>query len=178
MVLLLTCMNIANLLLARSASRQHEIAVRTALGASDWRLVRQLLAESLLLAVPGGAVGLLLANASLPLLLRLAPPDLPMLRKITMDWRVVEFAALLALASSLLFGLFPALQILRIGVAGTLREAGTRNVTNAGANSRKVLVISQVAMSLVLLVGAGLLIKTFAKLSGVSPVSMSATCSP
>ncbi len=153
LVLLLTCMNVANLLLARSASRQHEIAVRTALGAGDWRLVRQLLAESLLVAVPGGALGLLLANVSLPLLLRLAPPDLPMLRQVTMDWRVVEFAALLVLASSLLFGLFPALQTLRLSVARTLREAGMRSVTNAGSSSRKVLVVSQVALSLVLLVG-------------------------
>ena len=167
-LLLLACANVANLMLARAAARHHEIAVRTALGAGRWRLVRQFLTESMLLAVVGGALGIALAAASLPLLLHLAPSNLPLVEHIHLDPRVLAFSLAAALGTGVLFGLFPALQSLRIGSA--LREAGTRTTAGAAANrARHMLVVSEIAISVVLLAGAALLIETFAKLSGVAP---------
>ena len=167
-LLLLACANVANLMLARAAARHHEIAVRTALGAGRWRLIRQFLTESVLLAVAGGVVGIVLAAACLPLLLHLAPADLPLVDSIHLDSRALAFSFAAALTTGILFGLFPALQSVRIGA--TLRESGTRTTAGAASNrARHILVVGEVAISLVLLAGAALLIETFAKLSGVSP---------
>ena len=169
-VLLIACANVANLLLARSAVRQHEMAVRTALGASGRQLMRLLLTESLLLSMSGAGLGILLAQSAVPLLLRLAPASLPLTPHVGLGWRVFLFAAAIAVLTGLLFGLFPVLQSLRLGIGNPLREAGTRTTGNASASrARQMLVVAEVAISLVLLVGAGLLIETFRNLSGVEP---------
>jgi putative ABC transport system permease protein len=170
LVLLLACANVANLLLARSATRQHEMGVRTALGASMWHLLGQLLAESLSLSLVGGLLGVLLAQFGLPILLRLTPRDLPLALGVEMDWRVFLFAAGVAVATGILFGLFPAFQSMRLGIGNPLREGSLRTTASAASNrARQILVVFEVAISLVLLVGAGLLIETFKKLSSVEP---------
>ena len=169
-VLLIACANVANLLLARSAVRQNEMAVRAALGASGRQLMRLLLTESLLLSISGAVVGMVLAQSAVPLLLRLAPANLPLTPHAELGWSVFLFAAAIAVLTGLMFGLFPALQSLRLGIGNPLREAGTRTTGNASANrARQMLVVAEVAISLVLLVGAGLLIETFKNLSGVEP---------
>jgi len=169
-VLLIACANVANLLLARFTGRQHEIAVRRALGATRWVLARQLLTESLLLAGAGAAAGLLLADGVVLLLMRMAPAGLPQFAAPTLDGRVVLFAAVLALATGVLFGLAPALHSARVPVADALRQAGTRTTESPGSSRlRRVLVIAEVAISFVLLAGAGLLVETFFRLSRVNP---------
>lgn len=169
-VLLLACANVANLLLARSAARQHEMGVRTALGASTWHLLGQLLAESVSLSLAGGLLGVLLAQFGLPLLLRLTPSDLRLAPGTEMDWRVFLFSAALAVATGVLFGLFPAFQSMRLGISNPLREGSLRTTASAASNrARQILVVFEVAISLVLLVGAGLLVETFKKLSSVEP---------
>ena len=169
-VLLIACANVANLLLARSAARQHEMAVRIAIGATGKHLVRQLLTESLLLSFAGAACGLLIADWALPVLVRLAPTDLPQLANATVDIRVLMYAMLAGVFTGILFGLFPAMQSARLGAANPLREAGTRTTANAASNRvRQGLVIAEVAISLVLLIGASLLIETIRNLEGVRP---------
>jgi predicted permease len=169
-VLLLACANVANLLLARSASRQHEMGVRAALGASSWHLLGQLLAESLSLSLAGGILGVLLAQFGLPLLLRLTPGDLRLAPGTEMHWRVFLFSAGVAVATGVLFGLFPAFQSMRLGIGNPLREGSLRTTASAASNrARQMLVVFEVAISLVLLVGAGLLVETFKKLSSVEP---------
>jgi putative ABC transport system permease protein len=169
-VLLIVCANVANLLLTRSAMRQNEMAVRTALGASGLQLVRLLLTESLLLSAAGGALGVLLAQFSAPLIVSMAPADLPQTAQIGADWSVLSFAAVVSVATGLLFGLVPAVQFLRSGLNNRLRSAGGRNATQGSARLfRKVLVVAEVATSLVLLIGAGLLIQTFKSLNNVNP---------
>lgn len=169
-VLLIACANVANLLLARSAARRHEMAVRAALGASGWRIMRLLFTESLLLSLAGAVLGILLAQSSLPLLLGLAPANLPLLPRVSIDWTVILFAVAIAVLTGLLFSLFPTLQSMRLGIGNPLRDSGHRTTANASANrARQVLVVAEVAISLVLLIGAGLLIQTFKNLSGVDP---------
>jgi putative ABC transport system permease protein len=169
-VLLIACANVANLLLARSAVRRNELAVRAALGASGAQLMRLLLTESLLLSISGAVLGVTLAQSTIPLLLRLAPASLSLTAHVELGWRVFLFAATTAVLTGLLFGLFPALQSMRLGIGNPLREAGTRTTGNASAiRARQMLVVAEVAISLVLLVGAGLLIETFKNLSGVEP---------
>ncbi len=167
-VLLIACANVANLLLARSAVRRHEMAVRAALGASGWQVARLLFTESILLSTAGAAIGILLAKSFLPLLVRLAPSDLPLLDHVAMNRTVIVFSAALAVLTSLLFGLFPALQNRRLGIGNPLREIRTTAGASA-SRARQVLVIGEIAISLVLLIGAGLLIQTFKNLSGVNP---------
>jgi len=169
-VLLIACANVANLLLARSAARRREMAVRTALGASGWQLMRLLFTESLLLSVSGTVLGVVLAQSAVPLLLGLAPANLPLMPHVELGWGVILFAGAIALLTGLLFGLFPALQSWHLGISNPLREAGTRTTSNASANrARQILVVAEVAISLVLLIGAGLLVQTFKNLSGVEP---------
>jgi putative ABC transport system permease protein len=165
-VLLIACANAANLLLARAAARQQELAVRTALGASRWRLVRQALTESLLLACCGGALGILLAYLGLELLLALQPANLPRLENIALDERALLFCLAVCGLTPLLFGLPVALRASRGDLVAALKESSRQSASD-GKRLRQLLVIGELALSLVLLIGGGLLIKTFAALQAV-----------
>ena len=169
-VLFIACANLAHLLLARAAARQREHAVRAALGASRSRLVRQLLTESILFAVLGGAAGLVLALWGVPLLVALQPGDIPRLEEVGVDGRALLFMVAVSLLSGFAVGLAPALQASRVDLAPSLKDGGR----GAGDGRRKarlrgLLVVSQVALTLALLVGAGLMIRTFAALRAIDP---------
>jgi putative ABC transport system permease protein len=169
-VLLIGCANVANLLLARGAARHREIAIRAALGATRARIVRQLLAESLLLALASGIVGLLFASWGLQLLVSLAPPGIPRLDAVTLDTRVLLFALVLSVATGLLFGLAPALAASKTNLTETLNDA-TRGSTEGRQRNRvrNAIVVAEIALSLVMLVGAGLLLRSFVQLLRTSP---------
>lgn len=170
LVLLLTCANVAHLVLARTTSRRRELAVRTALGAGRGRLGSLLLAESLWLSVAGGGLGVLLALWGLEAVIALAPGDLPRLDEVALDGPVLAFAAALSLATGLLFGLAPALHAPRMGVAEALKAGGRHTSGDRRPRrSRALLVIAQFALSLVLLAGAGLLTRSFLALRAVDP---------
>ncbi|HEY6803034.1 MAG TPA: ABC transporter permease [Pyrinomonadaceae bacterium] len=164
-VLLIACANVANLLLARASGRQREIALRTALGASRWRVVRQLLVESLLLSFAGGSLGLLFAIWLSRLLVTFGPANIPRVDQVHLDFRVLGFTFVLSLVTGVAFGLVPALQLSRADVIGWLKEGARGSSAGPRRNlARSFLVISEVALSLMLLVGAGLLLKSFVRL--------------
>jgi putative ABC transport system permease protein len=167
-VLLIGCANVANLLLARASARGKEISIRTALGASRRRLLRQLLTESILLAIVGGALGLLLAVLAVPSLLALSPPDIRQFTQIGINREVLAFSFLASLVCGVAFGLIPALQTSRSNPNQFLKEGERGSAANRG-RTRSALVIAEVSLSLVLLVGAGLLVKSFARLMEVNP---------
>ncbi|GLC26779.1 ABC transporter permease [Roseisolibacter agri] len=169
LLLLIACANAANLLLARADERRREIAVRKALGAARARVMRQLLAESVLLAAAGGACGVALAWAGTRLLASLAPASLPRVADVRVDLGVLAFTTLLAVATGFVFGLAPALQLSRPDVAGALHESGGRSGTTGRARQRfrRGLAVVQVAMSVVLVVGAALLLRSLVELRRV-----------
>ncbi|MGI8565502.1 MAG: ABC transporter permease, partial [Pyrinomonadaceae bacterium] len=169
LVLAIARANVANLLLARASARQREIAVRAALGASRWRVFRQLLTESFLLGATGGVLGLVLALWGLDLLLAAIPVDLPFWMKFNLDWRVLGFAAGTALLTSLIFGVAPALQAARIDLNETLKEGGRGGAGASRHRLRRALVVAEVALSLILLIGAGLMTRSFLRLQQVNP---------
>lgn len=170
LVLLIACANVANLLLARAAVRQKEIAVRVALGARRLRLVRQFLTESLLLSTVGGIVGLLIAYAGLLFLRSFIPEDISQAREIALDLKVLGFTLFVSVTTGIVFGLAPAIQAVRFNQSETLKEGGRDAATGgSGKRLRSVLVVAEVAISLVLLIGAGLLINSFLRLRNVDP---------
>jgi len=167
-VLLIGCANVANLLLASGASRQKEIAIRVSLGASRWRVVRQLFTESMLLALTGGVVGLLIAFWGLAAITKLLPADFPRLNEIHIDLRVLGFSFVASMLTGILFGLVPALQVSRSDVQEAIRESG-RGASGSRRQSRfrQALIVVEVALSVVLLAGAGLLFRSFLRLQSV-----------
>ena len=169
LVLLIACANVANLQLARATYREREIAVRTAVGASRVRIVRQLLTESVLLSIVSGAVGLALSIWLTRLLVSISPPNSPRFEEIRMDFRVFGFAFAVAFVTGVVFGLVPAIQTSKVNLNETLKESG-----RSGSHARRnrigsALMISEIALSFMLLVGAGLLIKSFVRLREVNP---------
>jgi len=167
-VLLVACVNVANLLLARASSRESEMAVRAALGAGRGRVVRQLLTESVILATIGGGLGLLVAVWGVSFLTGLQPKGIPRLEAINVDGTVIAFTFSLAVLTGIVFGVFPALYATR-ELAGGLKEGGRGAVSSAGALMRGALVVAELALAVMLLVGAGLLMRSFARLQSVDP---------
>ncbi|HEY2015284.1 MAG TPA: ABC transporter permease [Bryobacteraceae bacterium] len=166
-VLLIACANVANLLLAKASGRQREIAIRTSLGAGRATILRQMLAESVLLALAGGGVGLLLAFGAFRWLKAAAPANVPRLDQVGLNWNVAAVALALSVVTGLLFGLAPAWHAARIDVNSLLKE-GMRG-TSSRSRLRSVLVVGQVAITLMLLSGAGLLIRSFYEIAHVDP---------
>ena len=169
LVLIVACANVANLLLARATARSREMALRAALGAGRRRLVGQLLIESALLGLAGGAVGLVLAFAGVGALLRMAPPNLPRVEEIHVDMAALLFNLAVSLGAAALFGLWPALRATRVDLHDALKQGGTRGVFGGGRGEwvRGALVSAEVALALVLTLGAGLLFRSFLALSSV-----------
>ena len=171
MVLLIACANVANLMMARAANREREVAVRAALGASRWRLIRQFLTESVLLAIGGGILGLGVGYAGLRALRAALPPfAMPREADVSMDGRALLFVLAISLVTGILFGLAPALQAARPDLAGTIKEGGRGSTAGGGRKRiRSVLAVAEIALAFVLLTGAGLLLGSFRKLMRVDP---------
>src|SRR5215831_14725620 len=166
-VLLIGCANVAGLLLSRAASRRTEVAVRTALGAGRWRIIRQLVTESFPLSALGGILGVILSWGGLKLFVGAAPPGFPRLNELSIDISVLGFTALVVMLTAVFFGIVPALQASKADLVGSLKES-TRSGTDSGTRQylRSVLVTGQIAFALVLLIGAGLMINSFIRVQG------------
>jgi putative ABC transport system permease protein len=169
LVLLIACANLVNLLLVRNAAREREVAVRTALGASPWRLLRQLLTESTLLSLFGGGLGLLFAVAGLKVLLAFVPADLGVLREASLNGWVLGFTVAVCLTAGLACGFLPAVRMLRNNLAGVLKQGSKGTSAPGHHRTHNLLVISEIAMALVPLIGAGLLLRSFQRLLEVDP---------
>jgi putative ABC transport system permease protein len=174
MVLLIACANVANLLLVRATMRKREIAIRAAMGAGRGRIIRQLLTESVLLSLGGGVFGLIFGYFGVRALLTINPGNIPRIGEqgaaVTLDWRVLAFTLLVSLGTGILFGLIPAFSASHADLSLTLKESGSRSGSGLSQNkARATLIVTEVALALVLLVGAALLIRTFAALRGVNP---------
>jgi predicted permease len=167
-VLLIACANVANLLLARSTGRSREFAIRTAIGATPGRVLRQLLTESVLLGLSGGLIGLLLAQWGTRAILATLPDVLPRADEIHLDWHVLVFTAATSVLTGVIFGLVPAVKALRPDMHETLKEGG-RGSSGARHRTQNVFVVVEVAMALVLLIGAGLMIRSLVALAGINP---------
>lgn len=169
-VLLIASVNVANLALARTFSRQKEIAIRTALGANSTRVLRQILTESVLLALLGGALGLTYASAGIRLIMAFLADKLPHSIEVGLDARVLGFTAAISIAAGVLAGVLPAVRLTRSNVSQSLKRGlGRTDADSSGHRTRSILVVSEVALSLILLVGAGLMIRSFQRLHGVNP---------
>ncbi len=169
-VLLIACSNVANLLLVRATQRKREIAIRAAVGAGRGRIIRQLLTESVTLSVAGGVLGLILGVAGIRALLTLNPGDVPRVGEhgIIADWRVLGFTMLLSLVTGVVFGLIPALQASRVHLSASLKDSSTRSGAGIRQNkTHSLLVVAEMALALMLLIGSGLLIRTFIAMRSV-----------
>ena len=169
LMLLIVCANLANLLLAQAASRSSDFAVRLSLGASAGRLVRQLMTESLVLGIAGGAAGLLLGLWAADAMIALLPPELPRMPGMHLDLTVVLFTLAISMIAAVAFGLAPALQVRRSALAASLREGGRGLAGRAGGRTRAGLVIAETGLAFALVIGAGLLIRSFGELRSVNP---------
>ena len=166
-VLLISCANVANLLLASAASRSKEMAIRAALGASRWRVMQQLFTESSVLALAGGALGLLLSTYGVTAITKLLPPDFPRLNEVAMDWRVFGFSLGVSLLTGFIFGFAPALHLSRVDVHETMKDTSRGTTGARHTRLRQALIVAEVALSVVLLAGAGLLFRSFMRLQAV-----------
>jgi putative ABC transport system permease protein len=169
LLLLIACINIASLLMARAASRAREVAVRAAIGATRQRLIRQFLTESLVLAVAGGTLGIVLAFAAMKAIVAATPLDIPRLADVTLDGRALLFAVLLVMATAVVFGLLPALVLSRIDLQRVLKEGGRSPGGRGGRRAHHALVAAEIALAVMLLAGAGLLVRGVARLTAEDP---------